>query len=229
MEFGWYGDRDIAAAVTYLQTPTRCRPQRIGAVGMSMGGEEAIGAMAADPRIKATVAEGATNRVFADTTWLADEYGLRGVAQLGIEWLTYRLADVLTAALPPTSLADAVQAAAPRPILLIAAGNVNDEQVVAEQAALERTWQRHRVGRRWRRSHRWSAPQPEQWTLHVTDFLDAALNGDRSPDASGHRQVERGDEQLVAADHVGLGRPARRAAEDRVLERRSASAQRGTR
>ena len=175
MEFGWYGDRDVSAAITYLQTRPDVDPGRLGVVGLSMGGEEAIGAMASDPRIRATVAEGATNRVFADTTWLADEYGLRGVAQLGIEWVTYHLADVLTAASPPTSLADAVRAAAPRPILLIAAGTVNDEQVVAERLRSKAPgsvtmWvadgAEHTGG---------LGAQPEQWTLHVIGFLDAAL------------------------------------------------------
>src|SRR5438045_978113 len=38
MELGWYGDRDIAAAVSYLEARTDVARGRIGAVGMSMGG-----------------------------------------------------------------------------------------------------------------------------------------------------------------------------------------------
>jgi len=45
-------------------------PGRIGAVGMSMGGEQVIGAIAEDERIRAVVAEGATNRVLEDHDWL---------------------------------------------------------------------------------------------------------------------------------------------------------------
>ncbi len=177
MEFGWYGDRDVAAAVTYLQTRSDVDPGRIAAVGMSMGGEEAIGAMATDARIKATVAEGATNRVYADKTWLADEYGIRGGAQLAIEWLTYRLADLLTAASPPMALRRAVQEASPRPILLIAAGNVKDEQLVGESLRANAPgnvtlWVAegadHTGG---------LATRPDEWTRQVTDFLDKAMTG----------------------------------------------------
>lgn len=60
MDFGWRGDEDVAAAVTFLRAQPDVDDERIAAVGMSMGGEEAIGAAADDTRIKAVVAEGAT-------------------------------------------------------------------------------------------------------------------------------------------------------------------------
>lgn len=128
MEFGWYGDRDIAAAIDYLERRDDVDPARIGGVGMSMGGEQVVGAMGHDPRLAAAVAEGATNRVYADKQWLAEQYGLRGRLQRSVDWLTYGLTDLLTEASPPISLRAAVAAAAPRPVLLIAAGNVADEQ-----------------------------------------------------------------------------------------------------
>lgn len=175
MEFGWYGDRDIGAAIDYLQARPDVDPNRIGAVGMSMGGEEAIGAMAGDGRIKATVAEGATNRVYADKAWLADEYGIRGAAQLGIEWLTYHLADALTSATAPISLRDAVHAAAPRPVLLIVAGNVRDEQLAGRSIRSSapdsvNTWVVDGAGHTGGMT-----TQPQEWARRVTGFLDAAL------------------------------------------------------
>lgn len=127
MALGWYGDRDVAAAVDYLRSRADVDPNRIGALGESMGGEEAIGAMASDRRLRAVVAEGATNRVLSDWNWLSDRYGLRGTLQRGIHWLTSNLTDLLTAARPPVSLRIAVAKAAPRPVLLIAAGTVPDE------------------------------------------------------------------------------------------------------
>lgn len=101
MDFGWFGDAGISAAVTYLADRPDVDPSRIGVVGMSMGGEEAIGAAASDPRIRAVVAEGATGRTNADTSWLSDVYGLRGAVQEGIEWLRYTLTDLLTSAPKP--------------------------------------------------------------------------------------------------------------------------------
>jgi alpha-beta hydrolase superfamily lysophospholipase len=60
MEFGWYGDLDIAAALSYLESRPEVDPARSGAVGMSMGGEQVVGAAATDTRIHAVVGEGGT-------------------------------------------------------------------------------------------------------------------------------------------------------------------------
>ena len=49
MDFGWYGDLDIAAGTAFLASRADIDPGRIGVVGFSMGGEEAIGAAATDP------------------------------------------------------------------------------------------------------------------------------------------------------------------------------------
>ena len=58
MDFGCWGNSDISAPVTWLQGRVDVQGSRIAVVGESMGGEDAIGA-AADPRIRAVVAEGA--------------------------------------------------------------------------------------------------------------------------------------------------------------------------
>lgn len=175
MEFGWYGDRDVEAAVSYLQRRPDVDGDRVGAVGMSMGGEEVIGAMAADPRIKAAVAEGATNRVLADKQWLSDVYGLRGRLQQGVEWLTYGITDLLTEARPPISLRDAVQAAAPRPVLLIAAGTLTSEQHADEaiQAASPTSVELWLVPGAGHTGGLRTAPQ--EWERRVSAFLGRAL------------------------------------------------------
>jgi pimeloyl-ACP methyl ester carboxylesterase len=131
MDFGWYGDLDVMAAVDHLVARPEVDQDRIAVVGMSMGGEEAVGAAAADPRIAAVVAEGATSRTAQDKSWLSERYGWRGAAQEGIEWLTYELTDLLTAADQPITLRDAVAAAAPTPVLLIAGGATTDEEHAA--------------------------------------------------------------------------------------------------
>jgi uncharacterized protein len=135
MDFGWYGDADARAAVDFLVRRPDVDPQRIAAIGLSMGGEEAIGAAAADSRIAAVVAEGATTRTAQDKDWLSDEYGWRGAAQEGVEELVYAVTDVLTAASPPTPLRVAVAVTAPRPVLLITAGAVPDEAHAARHIA----------------------------------------------------------------------------------------------
>ena len=113
MDFGWYGDRDVGGAVAFLAQQPDVDPDRIGAVGMSMGGEEAIGAAAAVPGLRAVVAEGATNRVAGDKAWLSNEFGLRGALTEAVDAVTYAVADALTDARPPITLHDAVARAAP--------------------------------------------------------------------------------------------------------------------
>lgn len=174
MDFGWYGDEDLAAAVSFLAERRDVDPARIGVVGLSMGGEEAIGAAGSDRRVRAVVAEGATARTLADKDWYADEYGTRGELQLLLERLQYGLTDVLTAAGPPAPLRTAVSDANAR-FLLVAAGEVPDEQHAAAHlrvAAPDRVdvWvveeADHTAGLR---------VDPAGWERRVVDFLDAAL------------------------------------------------------
>ena len=105
MDFGWYGDLDVAAAVDFVAGRSGVQPGKIAAVGLSMGGEEALGAAACDPRIRAVVAEGATTRVAGDKAWLSDVHGVRGWVQEQLDRAMYATADVLTAASPPVRCA----------------------------------------------------------------------------------------------------------------------------
>ncbi len=175
MNLGWYGDRDVRAAVDYLAARPEIDPARIAAVGESMGGEEAIGALADDTRLRTVVAEGATNRVVADWKWLPDRYGVRGLGQLGVQWLTSSLTDLLTDASPPVSLRSAVARAAPRRVLLIAAGRVSDEisadrYIEAGSPDTVEVWvvagAGHTGGLR---------AQPDAWERRVVGFLDRSL------------------------------------------------------
>jgi dienelactone hydrolase len=177
MALGWYGDEDTSAAVSFLAGRPDVDPARIAAVGLSMGGEEAIGAAAADRRIRAVVAEGATSRVAADVAWLSSEYGWRGWLQERLQWVTYSVADLLTAADPPIALREAVAAAAPRPVLLITAGDVDDEasagrHIQQGSPATVEVWDvpgaGHTDGLRTR---------PDEWERRVTAFLAVHLRG----------------------------------------------------
>ena len=175
MDLGWYGDLDTSAAVAFLSAQPDVDPGRIGVLGLSMGGEEAIGASAADPRIRAVVAEGATGRSDADHRWYSDEYGVRGWLQEQLERTQYALADMLTGAPKPPSLATAVNAPAAPPMLLIAAGAVPDEPEVAArlQAGAPGTVET------------WTVPdaphtdglerEPEEWERRVVAFFDGTL------------------------------------------------------
>jgi dienelactone hydrolase len=174
MDAGWHGDADLGGALSFLVGQSDVDATRLGAVGLSMGGEEAIGAAASDPRLLAVVAEGATNRVPGDKAWLSDVHGWRGAITEPVDWLVYNLADLLSPASQPITLRAAAQAA-DRPMLLIAGGAMPDELNAARyiQAGAPRSVQV------------WVAPgaghvgalsaHPDEWGQRVTAFLDAAL------------------------------------------------------
>jgi len=178
MDFGWYGDEDGAGAVSFLERQPDVTGGRIGVLGLSMGGEEAIGAAGADPRIQGVVAEGATNRMLADKAWLSDEYGWRGTLQRGVEWLTFGAADLLSEASPPMSLRASAAAADPRPMLLIAGGAVPDEEPAARYIAAGapdsvEVWVAPDTG------HTDALDRhPDEWEARVTAFLRSALRPD---------------------------------------------------
>jgi dipeptidyl aminopeptidase/acylaminoacyl peptidase len=175
MNRGWYGDRDVIGALDFLEGQPGVDSARLGALGESMGGEEAIGAMAADERLRAVVAEGATNRVASDLSWLSDDYGVRGYVQEGLNHVADALTNVLTPASPPRTLRAAVRVAAPRPVLLITAGRVADERLAARHIAAASpssvsTWDvrdaSHTGGLR---------TATTEWERRVAGFFDDAL------------------------------------------------------
>jgi hypothetical protein len=64
--FGWQGERDIHAAVAFLQRQPDVDPARIGGIGLSVGGEMMIEAAAESADLKAIVSEGASSRSVRD-------------------------------------------------------------------------------------------------------------------------------------------------------------------
>jgi uncharacterized protein len=177
MDFGWFGDLDITAALDYLSTRPDVDMQRVALVGLSMGGEEALGAFGADDRIAAVIAEGATARTATDKQWLADVYGVRGWLQIQIERLQYGLTTLLSRAPNPRPLAESVRSASPRPVLLIAGGDMPDEINAAEFIAREAgahvsVWVIPGAGHT-----EGLSTAPESWKRTVVSFLDTAMGG----------------------------------------------------
>lgn len=118
MDFGWWGERDLYGAVSFLENRTDVTNGRIAILGESMGGEGAIGAIGADARVRAVIAEGVTGRTFADTAWRAN--GITDLVSRAQARITYTMAGLITAAPQPPSLASSLSEASPRPVLIIA-------------------------------------------------------------------------------------------------------------
>ncbi len=180
MDFGWYGTADVSGAVDFLTRQPDVSPDHVGLVGLSMGGEEAIGAAATDGRIAAVVAEGATARVAADKGYLT-AYGVRGHVQQRIDAVTYWLTDLLSDAPEPPSLRHSVAVAAARPdptaFLLVIAGAVPEEAHAAAfirgaHPDAVRTWTVPGAGHT-----QGLSTAPTAWEERVTSFLDHSLGG----------------------------------------------------
>ena len=173
MDFGWWGGRDITAAVSYLTRQPGVQAGKIAMLGESMGGEQAIAALGTDPRIRAVVAEGVTGLQGADHGWLP--HGIDGALTRGMEWVMYTTAGLLSEAPRPVPLRDAI-AVGHRPVLIIAGGAIPDEPTAARwfqaaSPATVRVWVVPNAG------HTAAlATQPRAWDEQVTSFLTAALN-----------------------------------------------------
>lgn len=175
MDLGWSGDADVEASVAYLQDRLELDRRSIGLVGLSMGGEEVVGA-APVTGVPAVVAEGATARTAEDKDqWLPG--GVAGTVQRGLDRLTFALTELLADAARPAPLHEAVRSAHGARFLLVSAGEVPDE---AKAAAVLRDAAPSRV-------ETWDVPgaahtgglaeDPDGWEQRVVGFLEQQLLG----------------------------------------------------
>jgi dienelactone hydrolase len=114
--WGWNGYRDVDAAVRFLQSRPDVEPDRIGGIGLSVGGEMMLEAASKSRGLKAVVSEGAGERSFHE---LLDMTG-------GDKWLALSSYVPLSAGIalfsndaPPPSLKDLVGQISPTPVFFI--------------------------------------------------------------------------------------------------------------
>ncbi|MEW5871577.1 MAG: alpha/beta fold hydrolase [Chloroflexota bacterium] len=171
--FGWNADQDIFAALDYLQSRPDVDPQRIGALGLSIGAEIILQAAAEDHRLRAVVAEGAGSRSF-DEWMLAPEPAGAIPWQMLVpgQWAFFRAGEILSGVKPAPALDLLVYEISPTPLLLISAGDENPLTTIYFDAA--RPPKQH-----------WARPepghidalhaQPDTYREKVLDFLTQYL------------------------------------------------------
>jgi fermentation-respiration switch protein FrsA (DUF1100 family) len=120
--WGWGGDEDVKAAIAYLQRRPDVDPDRIGGIGLSVGGEMMLETAAETDDLAAVVSEGAGSRTYSedmerDGTGVDKVFGplLSGVKTASIALFSNQT--------PPNNLKDLVGRISPRPVMLIAAPN----------------------------------------------------------------------------------------------------------
>ncbi len=169
--WGWHGVADVAAAVAWLRDQDAVDPERIGALGLSMGGEVAITAAASTAGLAAVVAEGVSSRVPADLAYLPGD--ATGIIQRVDGEIMWAVATLMTDVAPPMSLREAVAQATDVPLLVIV-GRGQDEVAAARLLTGSRP-----------SLELWELPEtphiqslalhPDEWQTRVIGFFDASL------------------------------------------------------
>ncbi len=171
--FGWEGAKDIDAAVAWLQRRPDVEDERIGGIGFSVGGETMLQATASNIGLHAVVSEGAGVRSVREHLLR----GVRGAFSLPAAAVQTTAVAVLSGSMPPPSLADLVPRIAPRPLLLVYAGNggggeeLNPDYYRAASAP-KTIWKIAEAGHVGGFEAR-----PREYEQRVTRFFDRALLG----------------------------------------------------
>lgn len=171
--FGWGGERDIFAALDFLEQRPDVDPARIGGIGLSVGGELMLQAAAQDERLAAVVSEGSGTRSLPEEL---EEYTAVEVA-LNFPLLALKTAAVAVfsnTAVPP-KLTDLIPRITPRPTMFIWApngGNVEWMNPTYNRLAGANSsiWEIDDV-----RHIRGLAGHPDEYQKRVVGFFDAAL------------------------------------------------------
>jgi hypothetical protein len=115
--FGWGGEKDVEAAVEFLRSRPEVDDDRIGGIGLSVGGEMMIEAAAESDGLKALVSEGAGIRSIREA-WAVPDTRRRIEGALVHAVVTPAVA-LFSDSLPPPSLEDLSARIAPTPVLFV--------------------------------------------------------------------------------------------------------------
>ena len=172
--FGWKGERDVHAAVEYLQQRPDVDATRIGGIGLSVGGEMMIEAAAESDGLKAVVSEGAGIRSMRESLAIP---GMRKRIEGSLVHAVVTPAiAVFSNGMPPPSLEDLAADIAPTPVFFIYA-------VPGQGGEAELTEVFHEAAREPKQI--WRVPgaehtggveaQPAEYERRVIAFFDDAL------------------------------------------------------
>jgi len=167
---------DVTAAAAYLRSRKEVDPERIGAVGLSLGAHVILQAAAEDGSLKALVADGASTNTMDDLLPLPPQYRLMYFAA-PMWWMTDRITEFMSG-VPARPLSELVEKIAPRPILFIASNQ--EPEPFMNRRLYERAGPAAQL---------WELPDtghvggifthPEEYRQRMLSFFDATLLGQR--------------------------------------------------
>jgi hypothetical protein len=171
--YGWGGDTDLKAAVSFLGRRADVDPERIGGLGLSVGGEMMLEAAAEDARLRAVVSEGGSVRSVLEE-W--DDPQLATARKPFTPMVMQTLAvTVLSNEGPPPSLMDLVDDISPRSLLLIRGLDGQPSEILNRTfydlaGSPKDLWEVPGAGHTAALS-----TQPQQYERRVVGFFDRAL------------------------------------------------------
>jgi hypothetical protein len=172
--WGWGGDADVKAAIEYLQQRSDVDPDRIGGIGLSVGGEMMIETAADSDELAAVVSDGAGARSTAED--MDHDDPALGKWTFGLAMSVVKSAAVAVSSnhAPPANLRT-LAAKVEQPMLLIAAPNAPTGETLnrgyAEAAGASATlWEIPEAGHVGGQDAR-----PEEYERRVVGFFDEAL------------------------------------------------------
>jgi uncharacterized protein len=177
--FGWKGDRDIRAAVAFLGSRPDVDPGRIGAIGLSVGGEMLIEAGAKSDGPAAIVSDGAGIRSIREALAIP---GTRKMLEATIAHAIVTPATALFSNdLPPASLEALSEKIAPTPVFFIYAVPGQGGEAELTETFYEAAQEPKEI---------WLVPgaghtggieaQPEEYERRVVGFFDDTLLADEA-------------------------------------------------
>jgi dienelactone hydrolase len=115
--FGWKGERDVRAAVEFLRRRPDVDPERIGGIGLSVGGEMMMEAAAESEGLAALVSEGAGVRSLREALAIPDTR--RRIENVVAHAIVTPAVALFSNSTPPASLDDLAARIAPTPFFLV--------------------------------------------------------------------------------------------------------------
>jgi pimeloyl-ACP methyl ester carboxylesterase len=169
--FGWDDEKDVDAALDFLARRPDVDPDRIGGLGLSVGGEVMLETAAHTDRLRAVVSEGAGARTYKEDHQMPGPQRWYGLPY-------FVMASAMTAlfsnTMPPESLKELVRDIPPRPVFLVHAKGETLNDVYYRSAGKPENWAI------------WEVPgakhvggldaQPEEYERRVTAFFDRELS-----------------------------------------------------
>jgi hypothetical protein len=174
--FGWEGERDVQAAVDYLRTRSDVDPNRIGGIGLSVGGEMMIEAAAESDGLEAIVSDGAGVRSIREALAMDGSTTTKWLGSVLVHAVVTPGVALFSNGLPPPSLEDLAPRISPTPAFFVYAVPGQGGEAELNQVFYDAAREPKEI---------WNVPgaghtggieaQPAEYERRVVGFFDRAL------------------------------------------------------